>query len=99
MERAIAAAADVNGHGRRVVPPQFLGHGSEEMERFAQSVEHGFSAFGGKRDGERRVRITPRDDENGHEPATIREVDVNVAEIGFAAVPRRMVKRDERLAP
>ena len=45
---------------------------------------------------EKPGHITPGDDQHRHGPASFGEVDVDVAEVGFAAVARRMVERDER---
>jgi hypothetical protein len=38
-------------------------------------------------------------DSHRHLPAVVGEVDVDVAEVRLAAVPRRMIERNERLTP
>src|SRR5579871_3779410 len=53
-------------------------------------------AFAGQGDGERRVGVTPGDDQNRDLPPTVREVDVNVAEVGLGTNARSVLQRDER---
>ena len=67
------------------------------MERFAQSVEYGLDPFRRQRHGERRIRVAPGDDQYGHELAPIGKIDVNVAEVRFAAVSGDVIERDECL--
>lgn len=56
MQRTVPAPSDVDGHRRRVVPPEFLRHGAEEVERFTQSMEDGLGSFRRQRDCEGRIR-------------------------------------------
>ena len=58
----------------------------------------GLGAFGGQRDGEGAVRVTPGDDQDGHLSATVGEVDVDVSEVGLEPMTGRVVERDERLS-
>lgn len=98
MQRPLPALADVDRDGLRVVPPEFDRHAAEEREGFDRPVQDRLGAFRGKRDGERRVRVTPRDEEHGHETTAVREIDMDVAEVGFGPHARTMLQRDERLA-
>ena len=84
------------GDGSRVVPPDFLGHGSKELEGRDHPFEDCFGTLKGERHDEGSIRVRPGHDQERHEPATVREIDVDVAEIGFEALPREMTQRDER---
>src|SRR5262249_5524141 len=49
-------------------------------------------------DGERRVGVTPGDDQHRDLPPAVGKVDVDVSEVGLGAGPRPMLQRDKRLA-
>jgi hypothetical protein len=97
MERAVPTFEDVDRHRLGVVPPQFAGHAPEERERFDQSVEDGLGPLGGLRDGEGSVRVSQGDEKHGHLSATLREVHVDVPEVGLGTMTGWMFERDERL--
>ncbi len=89
---------DVDRDGLGVVPPQLTRNTTEEVERSDESVENGLGAFGGKRDDEGAVGVAPGDDQHGHLSAAFGEVHVDVSEVRFESMTRRVVERDERLA-
>ena len=94
----MATDADVNGDRSGVVPPEFVGHPFEESEGFDETVEHGFGAFGGQGDGEGSVGVAPSGDEDGNEFSSFGEVDVDVSEVGFAAMAGEVIEWDEGFA-
>ena len=50
----------------------------------------------GQRQDEGSIRVGPGRNQEGHEPATVREIDVDVSEIGFEALAGEVSQRDER---
>ena len=96
MELAFASEQDQRGDGLGVVPPYLLGHGSEELEGRDHPFEDRLGALEGKRQDEGSVRVGPGRDQKRHEPAAVGEIDVDVSEIGFEALARKMAQRDER---
>jgi hypothetical protein len=97
VERSLATSEDLHGHGGRVVPPEFLGNAAKEREGFDQAVEDGFGTLGGQGDREGAIGERPGDDQHRNQPATVGEVDVDVAEIGLGTAAGVMVQGDERL--
>src|SRR5262249_55510857 len=61
-------------------------------------LEDRLGALARQGDDEGRVRVGPGGDEEGDEPPTIGEVDVDVSEIGLEALTGRMPQGDEGLA-
>ena len=98
MQRSLPALVQVNRHGLGVIPPQLDRHALEEREGFDQSVQNRLGAFGRQRQGERRVRVTPGDDQDRNLTPALGEVDVDVAEVGLGTHARPMLQRDEGLA-
>ena len=95
MKLAFAPQEDQRGDGPGVVPPDFLGHGPEELEGGDHPFEDRLGALERQRQDERSVRVGPGRDQERHEPAAVGEIDVDVSEIGFEALARQMPQRDE----
>ena len=68
---------------------------AEELEGGDHAFEDGLGAFEGQRENEGIVRVGPGGDEEGDGPAALGEVDVDVAEIGFEPMARKMGQRNE----
>jgi hypothetical protein len=92
----LLVAAGRSGDGPGVVPANFLGHAAEELEGCDHAFEDGLGAFEGERPHKGSVRVGPGRHEEGNLPPTIREVDVDVSEIGLEALAREVPQRDER---
>jgi hypothetical protein len=58
-------------------------------------LEDRLGALEGESQHEGGVRVSPGRDQKRHGPAALREIDVDVAEIGFEAPAREMSQRDE----
>ena len=99
VQGAVPAAEEVDRHGAGVVPPQLTRHTAEEGERLDQAVQDGLRPLGRHGDGERAVGVRPGDQQDGDLAAAVGEVGVDVAEVGLGPTARRVVQRDERLAP
>ena len=95
MGLAAAPREDELGHGLGVVPPDLPGNGGEEVEGGHHAGQDGFGAFGGQREDERVVGVGPDGDEEGDLTSAIGKVDLNVPEIGFEPMSRRMGQGDE----
>lgn len=94
----LATLKDERGHGPGVVPPDFLGDPAEELEGGDHPFEDRLGALERQGQDEGCVGIGPGGDEERDESAAIREVDVDVSEVGFEALTRKVTQWDERLA-
>ena len=74
-----------------------LGTAAEELEGGDHPFEDGLGALERQRQDERGVGVGPGRDEERDEPATVGEIDVDVAEIGLEALAREMSQGDEGL--
>lgn len=97
VEPSLATFEHLHGHGRWVVPPEFLWHAAEERKSFDQAVEDRFGALGGQGDREDAIRKRPGDDQDRDKPAAVREIDVDVAKVGLGSLAGVVVQGDERL--
>jgi hypothetical protein len=97
MELPIAADKDVRRNGLGIVPPEFMRHATKEGESLGQAVQDGFGALTRQGDGEGAVRVAPGDQQHGNELAARREIDVDVAEVGFETLAGIVGERDEGL--
>ena len=95
MGFAQAPREDELGDGLGVVPPDLPGNGGEEVEGGHHAGQDGFGAFGGQREDEGVVGVGPDGDEEGDLTSALGEVDLNVSEIGFEPMSRRMGQGDE----
>jgi hypothetical protein len=96
VEATRPAGEQVRRHGARVVPPQLAWHAAEEGEGFDQAVQNGFGALGRHGDGERAVGVCPGDQQDGHPPPAVGEIDVDVAEVRLETLAGVVVERDKR---
>jgi len=92
---AIATSENQRGDGLGIVPPDFAGDGSEELEGGGHAFENGLGAFERQSHDERGVGIGPDGHEKGHEPAAVGKVDMDVAEVGLHPPAGRMCQRHE----
>jgi hypothetical protein len=97
VELPISASENVRRDGLGVVPPEFMRHTTKVGECLDQAVQDGFGALARQGDGKGAVRVAPGDQQHGNELATRREIDVDVAEVGFEALAGIMGERDESL--
>ena len=95
MELSFAALKDQGGDGLGVVPPDFPRNPLEELEGRDHALEDRLGAFEGQGQDEGGVGVGPGGDEEGDQAAAVREVDLDVAEIGFEALAGEMPQRDE----
>ena len=86
MKLAFASEENQRGHGPGVVPPNLLGHGSEEIEGCDHPFEDRLRALERQRQHEGIIRVGPGRYQEWHEPGTVGELDVNVSEIRFEAL-------------
>ena len=96
LELAFAPEVDQRGDGPRVVPPNLLGHRTEELEGRDHPFKDRLGAFEGESQDEGGVGVRPGRDQKRHEPAALGEIDVDVPEIGFETLARQMGQRNER---
>ena len=78
--------------------PRTLRLASEEREGLDRPVQDRLGPLRGQRDGQRRVRVTPGDDQDWNLPPTVGVVDVDMPEVGLGPCPRPVLQRNERLA-
>ena len=97
MELAVAPLKNQRSDSSWIIPPDLLGYGAEELEGRDHPFEDGLGALEGQREHERGVGVGPGGDEEGDEPATVGEVDVDVAEVGFEATAGEVAQGDEGL--
>src|SRR5262249_33026646 len=95
MKLAFAGEEDERSNGFGVVPPNLLRHGSEEVEGRDHPLQDRLGSLEGKREHERSVRVGPGGHQERHESAAVGKVDVDVSEIRFEALARKMAQRDE----
>jgi len=95
VEPACPTGQEVRRDGAGVVPPHFTRHTPKEDERFDQAVQDGLSALGRHGQGKGAVGVGPGGQQDGHLPAAIGEIDVDVAEVTLQALPRIVVEGDE----
>jgi hypothetical protein len=98
VKLALPTDENVRRDGLGIVPPQFPRHRSEEVEGLDQPVQDGLGALGWQSDDERTIGIRPGREQHRHEPAAVREVDMDVAEVRFETLAGIVIERDERLA-
>jgi hypothetical protein len=97
MTSALAAQEDQRRDGPRVIPPNFLGDGAEELEGGDHPLEDRFGALERRRQHEGGVGVGPGRHQERHESASVGEVDVDVPEVGLEAPARPVPQRKERL--
>lgn len=83
---------------RRVVPPDFSRHPSEELEGLHHAFEDRFGSFRRQSDRERCVGMRPHQNQYRNLSSPLGEVDVNLAEIRFQPLAGIVIQRDERFA-
>jgi hypothetical protein len=98
MNLAFASFEDQRGDGPGVIPPDFLGHASEELEGGNHPFENGFGALEWESQDKRSIGVGPGSDEERDEPSAVRKINVDVTKIGFEAVSREVAQWDESLA-
>jgi hypothetical protein len=72
-------------------------HTPKEGEGFDQPVQNGLGALGWQGQGEGAVGVGPGHQQDRDELAALGKIDVDVAEVGFEALTRIVVQRDESL--
>ena len=92
------APQDRRGHRLGIIPPDLPGHTTEEREAFDHARQNRLRLFARQRQRKPKARVTPRQQQYGHLPAPIGEIDVDVSEVSFQAPARQMRQRDERLS-
>lgn len=97
VQFAIAAHQNRIGHCLGVVPPDFFGHTPEKLEGERHSFQNGFCSLGGKGHGKRCVRMRPDQNQYIDFPTSFREIDLNLAEVGFDSLTGLMIEWDEGL--
>ena len=97
VELTRAAFEQMRHHGLGIVPPHLTRHTAKEREGLDQAVQDRLGSFRGQGQHERAVRVSPGRDQHRHLPAPVREIDVDVTEVGFQALARIVIERDERL--
>jgi hypothetical protein len=98
VELTLPTDEQMRHHRLGIVPPQLPRHATEERERLDQAMQDRLGAFGRQGHGERTIAIGPGREQHGNEPAAVREIDVDVAEVGFEPLSGIVVERDERRA-
>jgi hypothetical protein len=96
VEPTRPAGQQVRRHGARVVPPELARHITEEGEGFDQAVQDRLGALRRQGDGEGAVGVRPGDQQDGHTPAAVGEIDVDMAEVRFETLAGVVIERDER---
>ena len=74
-----------------------LGTAAEELEGGDHAFEDRLGALEGQRQNEGIIRVGPGGNQERDKPAAVGEIDVDMAEIGFEALARKMPQRDEGL--
>ena len=92
------APQDRRGHRLGIIPPDLPGHTTEERKALDHARQNRLRLFARQRQRKTKARVTPRQQQHGHLPAAIREIDVDVAEVCFQAPARRMRQGNERLS-
>ncbi len=72
-------------------------HAAKEREGFDQAVEDRLGTLSGEGEGKGAVGVRPGDEQDGDTLAARREIDVDVAEVGFEALAGVVIERDEGL--
>ena len=85
-------------HGPRVVPPDFFRHTAKELECLRHAFQNRFSPLSRQSDREGSIRIRPHQNQHVDLPASVRKVDLNLAEVRFDTLAWIVVQRNERLA-
>jgi hypothetical protein len=98
VQLAAPSLEQVRNHALGIVPPELTRHALKERECFHQPVQDRLSPLGRQRLREGAVRVSPGHHQHRNLPAPSGEIDVDVTEVGFEALARIVVQRDERLA-
>jgi len=98
VESTIATLENVGGHGLGIIPPQFARYAAKERECLDEPLENGLGAFGGEGQCEWAVGVAPGDNQDRDLTTELGEVHVDVSEVGFDSMARRVFERDEGLA-
>ncbi len=97
VQLTLATLQDRGGYRARIVPPNLPGHTTEEGQAFDHASQNRLRAFARQRHREAKAGIAPRQDQNGYLPTSVREVYVDVAEVGLQTPAGRMGQGKERL--
>jgi hypothetical protein len=95
MKLTFAAEEDERSNGLGVVPAKLLGHGSEEVKGRDHPLQNHLGSLEGKREHKRTVRVGPCGHQEQYESAAVGKVNVDVPEMCFEALARKMAQRDE----
>ena len=98
MDLALTSLQDHGGDCLGIVPPDFLGNGSEELEGRDHAFEDCLGALKRQCQNEGIIRVGPGCDQERNKPSAVGKVDVDMAEIRFEALARKMAQRDESLS-
>ena len=90
MTLALASQEDQRSDGFGIVPPDFLGNGSEKLEGRDHPFEDRLSALKRQGQDEGGVGVGPGRHQERDELAPVGEVDVDVSEIGFETLTGKM---------
>src|SRR5439155_25167758 len=99
VESTLPPFKDGGRYRGRVVPPHFPRHTTKEMESLDQAVQDRLGAFGRQSQGKRTIGKSPGGHQDGYLSAAIGKIDIDVSKVGFQALARIVVQRNERLAP
>ncbi len=75
-----------------------MGTTSEELEGCDHALEDRLGALEGECQNEGIIRVGPGGNQERNKPAAVGEIDVDMAEIGFEALARKMSQRNKRLS-
>ena len=95
MELSFPPEQDQGGDCFGVVPPDFLRDGLEELEGCDHAFEDRLGALEWQSQNEGIIRVGPGGNQERNKPAAVGEIDMDMAEIGFEALARKMAQRDE----
>lgn len=98
VDLPLAALEDQAGDGPGIVPPDLARHATEEGEGLGHAMEDRLGPLERQGQHERRIGVGPDGDQEGDEPASVGEVDMDVPEVGLEPLAREVSERDEGLA-
>jgi hypothetical protein len=98
VEPPLATDEQLRRYRLGVVPPQLARHTAEELKRLDQPEEDCLGALARQGQRERVVGRRPGHQQHRDQTPAVREVDMDMPEVGLQTLPGRMIQRDEGLA-
>ena len=98
VQLSLSTTQDRGRDGFRIIPPQFLGHGTKKRKRRYRAVQDRFGLLARQSDREGGVRVRPCHQQDRNLTPAFREVDPDLTEVALGPLAWLVQQREKRFA-